>query len=420
MIKNVNLADSIRKQLPAELVRFMQKAGEVAGRSGIKLYLVGGVVRDLILQRPNLDLDLVAEGDAIKLAEELAKLENGRVVAHSRFNTAKIKWDKWSVDIAASRAEGYKSPGALPNVQPSDIQSDLIRRDFTINAMAVFLDPPQYGELLDLYKGRIDLEHKLVRILHDNSFEDDATRIWRAVRYEERLDFTIEPHTLSLLKRDITYLDTISGDRIRHELELVLEEERPEKALMRADELGVLARICPRLEAGEWVAKRIARARGMLQPYCPPKEMYLSFLIYRLAPADLEDLIIYLKLTRPIAQTLRDTLKLKEGLPSLGEAEIAPSQIYRCLHPYSQPAVLANLMATDFPLVRQNIEFFLNKLRHIQPALTGEDLKNMGIASGPQIHEILDSLRKARLDGKVTTRNEELEMVQRFPVRHQK
>jgi tRNA nucleotidyltransferase (CCA-adding enzyme) len=416
MLKSTNLAEAIGKQLPAELVKFLKEAGEMAGRLNIKLYLAGGAVRDLILQRPNQDLDLVADGEAIRLAEELAQFKNGQVIAHSRFNTAKIRWDKWSVDIAAARAEGYESPGALPDVRPSDIQSDLVRRDFTINAMAVYLDPPHYGELLDLYRGRDDLEKRLVRVLHENSFKDDATRIWRAVRYEQRLDFTIEPLTLGLLRRDIAYLDTISGDRLRHELELVLEEERPEKALLRASELEVLGRICPRLTADDWMAKRFAQSRGKLQPYCPPEDLYLAFLIYRITLTELEALITYLKLPRAVAQALRDTLKLKEELPALGEANIAPSRVYRCLHQYAQSAILANWIATDFPVVRRNIELYLKELRHVQPALTGEDLKNIGVASGPRIRAILESLREARLDRRISSRKEELEMVQRSPV----
>jgi tRNA nucleotidyltransferase (CCA-adding enzyme) len=285
MIKNTNLVNQINKQLPVELIEFMQLAGDVAARMGQKLYLVGGVVRDLLLERKNLDLDLVAEGDAIKLAEELATIKKGRVIAYSRFNTAKIKWNKWSVDIATTRAEVYEKAGSLPVVQcGGGIENDLVRRDFSINAMAVYLDPLHYGELIDLYRGREDLEKGHIRVLHDYSFRDDATRIWRAVRYEQRLDFKIARHTLDLIKQDISYLDAISGDRIRHELELVLEEERPEKAILRADELGLLAKMCPAMEADERLAKMLVKARGIMQPYSPPQELYLAFLVYRLSP----------------------------------------------------------------------------------------------------------------------------------------
>lgn len=250
-----------------------------------------------------------------------------------------------------------------------------------------------------------------IRVLHDNSFKDDATRIWRAVRYEQRLDFNIEHHTLDLIKRDIAYLDTITGDRIRNELELVLKEERPEKALLRADELGILARICPRMEADDWLARKFCKARGIMQPYSPPEDLYLAFMIYRLTPPDLNDFITYLNFSRATARTLQDTLSLKNELSMLAEPELSPSQIYCSLHQYSQTAILANLMTAESYFVRQRIELYLNKLRHVQPALTGDDLIEMGIASGPQVKKYLELLREARLDDKVETREDEITLV---------
>ncbi len=415
MIKTMNLASEIKRQVPGELVEFMRLAGEMAAVKSQKLYLVGGVVRDILLERANLDLDLVIEGEAIPLAEALAKEKNGKVIAHSRFNTAKIRWDKWTVDIASARAESYEKPGSLPDVQIyCDIQSDLIRRDFSINAMAVCLDPPRYGELIDLYKGQEDIERRRIRILHDYSFRDDATRIWRAVRYEQRLDFKIERHTLDLLKKDLGYLDTISGDRIRHELELCLEEEKPEKVLLRADELGILAKMCPAMKTDDLTVKKMVKARGIMQPYCPPQELYLAFLIYRLNPADLRDFITYLKFPRTIAQTLQETLELKTELKELAKPELAPSRIYHILHRFTQNAILANLIASESYQVRRRIELYLNRLCRVQTALTGDDLKTLGIDSGPRLREILESLREARLDAKAKTREDEIKLVKQM------
>jgi tRNA nucleotidyltransferase (CCA-adding enzyme) len=277
--------------------------------------------------------------------------------------------------------------------------------------MAVDLNPQHYGELIDLFRGREDLEHKFIRVLHDNSFKDDATRIWRAIRYEQRLGFNIEPHTLDLVIKDIAYLDSISGDRIRHELELCLEEDYPEKILLRANELGLLIRICPSLKVDQWIAKIISKARGIMQPYCPPEELYLSILGYRLKKEDLEDLITYLKFSRTTARILQDTLSLKEKLPELAEPELAPSRVYRLLHEYDPTAILANLLAGDTAQIREQIESYLNKMRFVHPALTGDDLKEMGIDSGPRIKQILELLLEARLDGRVGTREEEIRMV---------
>lgn len=414
MIKTNNLSEQIKKQLPAELVEFLQTAGSISKSLGYRAYLVGGAVRDLLLGRVNLDLDLVVEGDAIKVAHELARLKKGEVIAHSRFNTAKIKWGKWIVDIAAARAESYEKPGSLPSVGASDLKSDLIRRDFTINAMAVYLDASKYGEVIDLYDGRDDLEKGLIRVLHDNSFKDDATRIWRAARYEQRLGFVIEAHTLDLVKQQIIFLDSISGDRIRHELELCLEEDRPEKVLRRADNLGLLKRICPSLKVDDGLVKIMVKARGIVQPYAPSEELYLAFLIQRLTLQELSRVIAFLKFNRQITLTLLDTVNLKNELKMLNEQDIPPSWIYRYLSPFSLNAILANLISTDIHLIQQRIELYLNEYRHVQPALSGEDLIEAGVPSGPQVGEILVLLREARLDGKVSTSAEELEIVKKM------
>lgn len=407
----INLSSKIKKQLPAELVNFMQVAGEMAYSQGQSLYLVGGVVRDLLLGQTNLDLDLVLEGDAINLAQQLIQIHQGKVITHPRFGTAKLQWDKWSVDLATARSETYVKPGALPSVKPGSIDSDLFRRDFTINTMAIELNPSHYGELIDLYRGRDDLEHKLIRILHEKSFIDDATRIWRGLRYEQRLDFQLERNTLELLKRDIPMLDTISGDRIRHELELILKEEYPEKVLRRAEELEVLPKLHPALKGNGWLAEKFEQARRLSSPDLPPVGLYLALLAYPLTNKANEHLISRLRLPKSLTQTLRDTNSLKTKLESLANPELSPSSIYHLLHGYSLPAIMANSLAADSSISRQYIQLFLNKLRYVKPALTGDDLKRIGITPGPRIKEILNLLHEARLDGKVTSKKGEEEMV---------
>ena len=412
MPETTNLSSKIEKQLPVELVTFIQRAGKTAASQGQGLYLVGGVVRDLLLGRTNLDLDLVVEGNAIELAQQLAKINQGKITTYPQFNTAKLQWSKWSVDIATARSETYTKPGALPRVKPSSIESDLSRRDFTINTLAIYLSPSRYGELIDLYGGRNDLEYKLVRILHEKSFIDDATRIWRGLRYEQRLNFQLEPTTLKLLKRDIPMLDTISGDRIRYELECILQEDFPEKVLRRADELGVLPKLSPALKGNGWLTKKFEQVRQISSPNPPPVGLYLAILVYPLTNEETEPLISFLRLPKSLAQTLRDTISLKAKLPALANPKLSPSSIYRLLHGYSLQAVTANSLACDSPLARQHIQLFLDKLRYVKPALTGDDLQKMGIAPGPRMKEILQRLHQARLDGKVTSKQGEKKLVE--------
>ena len=411
MTEIINLSSKVEKYLPAELVTFIQRAGEIAARQGQELYLVGGVVRDLLLEQTNLDLDLVVEGNAIELAQHLVELNQGEIITHPRFNTAKLHWNKWSIDLTTARSETYIKPGALPTVKPSSITDDLFRRDFTVNAMAMYLNPGRYGELLDLYGGNEDLKLKLIRVLHEKSFTDDATRIWRALRYEQRLNFQLESTTLQLLKRDIPMLDTISADRIRYEIECILRERYPEKILRRADELRVLAKLHPPLKGNGWLAEKFEQARRLNSPDSPSVGLYLALLAYRLSNEDNENLISRLRLSKSITQILRDAISLKAKLQSLANPELAPSRIYHLLYDYSLPAIIANSLAGDSPVARQHIHLFLNKLRYVKPVLTGDDLKRMGVTPGPDIGLILRQIHEARLDGKITTKQDEKSLV---------
>ncbi len=389
----------------------MQRAGKLAQKRGQKLYLVGGVVRDLLLGRKNLDLDLVVEGDAIALANELADEKQGKLVTHQRFGTAKVTWDGWSADVATARSETYAKACALPTVNPSTIKADLFRRDFTINAMAVELNPVLYGQLLDLYGGLADLERKIIRVLHEKSFIDDATRIWRAIRYEQRLDFQLEPETLQFVKRDADYLKKVSGDRIRHELELIFKEEFPEKALRRADELGVLKKMHPGLKADDWLVEKYEQARQWSSPDIPSLGLYLALLVYRMKSGGVKELISYLRLRKSTSKTLLDATGLRANLKFLTSPQITSSQVYTLLIDYSAEAVVASIIAGEIPEAVHRLNEFINKLRYIKPTLSGEDLKRLGVAQGPEIKTVLRRLLEARLDGKAATKRDEEALV---------
>ena len=408
---NINLAKQLDEQLPADVIKFMKQAGEAAEKRQQRLYVVGGTVRDLLLDRGNTDLDLVVEGDAIKLAQAIAVSKKAKVTVHTRFGTANLKWANRSVDFITARAETYNRPGALPTVRPGAIRDDLERRDFTVNAMAVDLNPRHYGELIDPFGGRQDLDKKLIRILHKKSFSDDATRIWRAIRYEQRLDFKIESETLRLLEWNIKMLETVSGNRIRRELEHVLKEETPEKQLARAAELGVLAALHPSLRADDWLAETFTVTREKDLPDPARLHLYLALLCYRLNTKELEQLINYLRLPKTTTQILQDTLEIKEKTKKLSTPGLAPSIVYHLLHGYSVVAYIANSIGADSETAAEHIELFLNVLRHVKPALSGGKLEKLGVPRGPKIKEVLQKLREARLDGRISTKAEEQAMV---------
>ena len=213
-------------------------------------------------------------------------------------------------------------------------------------------------------------------------------------------------------------LDTISGDRIRHELELILTERYPEKVLRRAEELEVLPKLHPSLKGNSWLEEKFEQARQLISPDLPPMGLYLALMAYHLSDEANEQFISRLRLPKLLTQTLRDTNSLKTKLESLADPELSRSSIYRLLHGYCLPAIMANSLAGDPSVARQHIHLFLDKLRYVKPALTGDDLKRMGIAPGPRIKEILQRLHEAILDGKITTKQGEEGLVNSWLARN--
>jgi len=402
----MNLARQIEQYLPQQLLELVQDISGQAAKRGQRVYLVGGVVRDLLLGYPNFDLDLVVEGDAVKLAQQAAKTSQAKLLAHHRFGTAKLRYENFTLDLATARKETYAKTGALPTVTPGILKDDLIRRDFSINAMAISLAAKDYGELVDPYQGKSDLKHCLIRILHPGSFSDDATRILRGVRYEQRFGFEFEAQTAQLLKRDIPMLDTISGDRIRHELELIFKEKQPELVIKRLAKLGVLARISPSLKGDGWIAEKFDKARRLKKPNKLPS-LYFCLLVYSLSKKGIEHFLAHLNIPAKLSRAMRDTLRLKTSLPLLDKPSLKPSEVYYLLRGYEPLAIQANAIASESATIHRYLQLFLTKLRYVRTSLDGEELKRLGISAGPEMGQVLQRLHKAKLDGEVRTKADE-------------
>ena len=402
----MNLARQIEEYLPQHLLKLVQDISGQAANLDQRAYLVGGVVRDLLLGYPNFDLDLVVEGDAVKLAQKAAETSRAKLLAHHRFGTAKLRYDNFTLDLATARKETYARPGALPAVTPGTLKNDLVRRDFSINAMAISLAAKDYGELIDPYQGKSDLERRLIRILHPASFTDDATRILRGVCYEQRFGFELEAETARLLKRDIPMLDTISGDRIRHELEHIFEENRPELVIERLGDLGVLRRINPSLKGDGWIAEKFDEARRLKKPAQLPS-LYFCLLVYSFSKKDIEQFLARLNIPAKLSRAMRDTLRLKTSLPLLDKPSLKPSEIYYLLRQYEPLAIQANAIATKSSTEHRLLQLFLTKLRYVRTSLDGDELKKLGISAGPKMGKVLQVLHKAKLDGEVRTRADE-------------
>ena len=387
-------------------MELVKTISEQAAEQGQRVYLVGGIVRDMLLGYLNFDIDLVVEGDAVKLAQQVAVTSQARLLVHRRFGTAKLKYDNFTMDLATARKETYTKSGALPTVTPGTLKDDLLRRDFSINAMAISLAFNDYGELIDPYNGESDLAHQLIRILHPGSFNDDATRIMRGVCYEQRFGFKFEAETARLLERDTPMLDTISGDRIRHELEHILEENRPELVIRRLDELRVLCRINPSLKGNGWIAGKFDKVRHLSKTAHLPS-LYFCLLVYSSSERELEQFLDRLNIPAKLSRAMRDTLGIKDRLPLLDKLSLKPSEVYYLLRNYEPLSIQANTIASESATIRRHLQLFLVKLRYVRTSLDGEELERLGISAGPEMGKVLRILHKAKLDGEVKTRTDE-------------
>lgn len=396
--------------LPPALLSLLAQMGRVAHEGGYSLYLVGGPVRDLLLARPVLDIDLVTEGDGVALARHLAQRLQGEVSATTPLLTAKVRFPLWTVDVATARRETYPSPGALPVVEKGSIEDDLARRDFTINAMAVDLTPARWGRLLDPFGGYGDLGEGRIRFLHPRSFQDDATRILRALRYEQRLGFSLEEETHQALRRDRGYLDAISGDRLRREVERVFQEALPERVLERAQQEGVLEALLPGLSWGPEQSAAVVRWRGEGREV--PPLLFLALLAFPLPPERAEALQRRLRCPRRWAEVVRHTLHVRETLARWA-APPRPSALMEALDTLRPEAVEAAALLAPSPEHREALRRYLDAWRPLQPRLSALDLLRMGVPQGPWVGRLLRELRAGVADGLLASEEEEQAYVRR-------
>ena len=404
------LLQRLYRQLDSAHAAALRRAVRLASRRGLALYLVGGGVRDLLLGAAHVDVDLVTEGDAVALAKVAAKELRARVVAHARFGTAAVLGERFRLDFARARTERYDRPGALPAVARATLADDLARRDFTINAMALRLTAPGAGELLDIFGGREDLARRRVRVLHDGSFRDDATRILRALRYAGRLGFALEPGTARLLRRDLPYLRAISGARLRREIELIAGEERAGRIARAADKSGALRALHRALAPDA----RALRAMGRLSRVAHRDAVLLALLFSAATPPAADAAIARLALTGEQARAARGLLALNRRARTIARVTLRPSQAVRLLDAHSADAIEAFALLEGRSLAGRRARRYLDDWHAVRPRLNGRDVVALGVPRGPQVGAALASLRDARLDGRVKSRQDEEALVRKM------
>ncbi len=416
----------IEERVPHEVRETLRAVGDVADEAGSPVYLVGGIVRDLFMRVANLDIDIVVEGDGITFAGILIRKLGGRMKTHLKFGTAVVLLPSGlKLDIATARLEYYESPAALPTVELSSIKKDLYRRDFTINTLAVRLNRKHFGELIDFFGGLRDIKEKTIRILHNLSFVEDPTRVFRALRFEQRFDFHISRHTYNLIKTAVNMklFNKLSGERIYTELVLMFSEAEPLKVMKRMKELDLLKFIHPSIRFTNDMERLFAGIGETLTWF---KLLYLDiraekWFVYVLGFLDrlkdaatdeaLERLSVPIRIRKRVKTArarYRDVLYVFYRNPNL-----TASRVYDLLKTIDIEAILLMMAKAKQENAKKYISLYLTRLRNVSVALTGDDLKGMGIPPGPGYKKILADLLHAKLDGMVKTREEEMDFVKR-------
>lgn len=419
-----NVRGFLAERIPPQVRESLKQVGAIADEYGYPAYLVGGIVRDLFLRVANPDVDIVVEGDGITFAGRLVERLGGRMRTHQKFGTAVVVLpDGLKLDIATARLEYYESPAALPTVELSSIKKDLYRRDFTINTLAVRLNRSHYGELIDFFGGMRDIKERTIRILHNLSFVEDPTRVFRAIRFEQRFGFQISKHTQNMIRTAVSMrlFTRLSGERVYDELVHMFSELDPLKVLRRMQEFDVLKFLHPSLRLTASLEQLFVQISETLTWY---RLLYLGgpvdrWFVYLLGLLDrvkddaaqeaLERIAVPPRIRkRAMAARVhcRDVL-----FEFYRDPAVPASRIYSLLKPLDVEQLLLMMAKSRKDRAKKYISRYLTQLQKTQVILNGEDLKAMGVPQGPKYKAILAALLDAKLDGLVATRDDEVRFV---------
>lgn len=410
-------------RLPEKYLEILSSAGELADRMEVTCYLIGGIVRDLVLGAENIDIDLLIEGDGISYAHEFAGKYEAQVIENPRFRTAKVVIEDGLVlDIATAREEFYTKPGALPEVASAGIRDDLVRRDFTINTLAIQLNARNWGLFIDHFGALQDIENKLIRVLHTFSFVDDPTRILRALRFSERFGFSLEKQTEELLHRALKEgrLDEVTPERIRDEVLLCLRENQPWPIIRRIAEEGILGVLYqslyipeilkieddPMKPAYDWVA-----GFNVIEIFPATEHCYAAVLLAESDPVPGAGFTEKYKFDRNFLELGRSIPAFREFRELIAEPGSKTSDLAYALErlPVAYWIALAAISGEGSP-ESQFLEKYLTEIIGIKPEINGNDLKAAGYQPGPGFGEALDRIRREKIDGAVLTREDELKI----------
>ncbi len=422
-----NILKFMKERLSPKLMGILESIGEVASGNGMDAFVVGGFVRDLFLYRNNEDIDIVIEGDGLGFAKEYAKRKGARVHTHEKFGTAVIIFtDGFKIDVASARMEYYKFPAALPTVEMSSIKLDLFRRDFTINTLAIHLNPRQFGTLIDFFSAQRDLKGKVVRVLHNLSFVEDPTRVFRAIRFEQRFGFSIGKLTTGLIENAVKmdFFKRMSGGRLFSELKQILQEENPVPAIIRLNDFDLLKFVDPSIRLGKKLVAMLHNAKNVISWFdlLFLEESYMKWAVY------------FIVLIRNCEKKTTHALCDRAGLAPRHrllftkerfEAEAClvwlennttakNSAVFNLLTGFKTELILAMMAMTQSETVKRSISHYFTHLRFTKPQIKGEELMRMGYSPGPIYREILTAIQNGRLNGEINTKDDELNFARNY------
>jgi len=415
------------EKLPQDFKCLIYYLRELADNKGLPVYIVGGMVRDLLLDFKNLDLDIVVEGDGIGFAEDFARIHRAKLIRHRRFGTATaILKPGLKIDIATARKESYPEPACLPQVIPGILKDDLFRRDFSINAMAIKISGNDFGRLVDLFKGRDDLIGRKIRVLHDLSFVDDPTRILRAARFEKRYNFRIETRTMRLLKEATQkrMLEKVESQRLRDELILSLKEDNPLKLIRRIKTLAGLRFISVNLSfsrKSERLLRNIAREIAWFKKAHTRRRQLDFWLIYFMGVVDCLSAGDVSKVCKKFVFSRGEEKRIigykkinRRFILALRQSKVSPADIYTLLEPLSyEVIILLKAKYRNHYLDKHIIDFF-EHYNGMRLHVSGDDLNKLGLKPGPRYQKIFKKVLKSRLNGMINTREEELRLIKKM------
>jgi len=415
------------KRLPKEIQDLISLTSDLAYSNNMSAYLVGGFVRDLILGVKNLDLDIVVEGDGIKFAEVLSQKLNVGLIRHRRFGTATVILKKHlKVDIATARQEYYPQPAHLPEVTCGVLKDDLMRRDFTINAMAISINRQDFSRFIDCFGGRQDLADKKIRVLHNLSFIDDPTRILRAIRFEQRYNFEIEPKTLKYLReaKKLKMLQRVQPQRLRDELILILKETHPLKPLNRIKGLIGFDFINPNLSLSKKTSvflKSIENQISWFKREYPKRRKLDAWLIYFIGliePLNINNIKLICKkfaFRRGEEKRILAYKKLKpQFIKELSRDKIKASRVFSFLEPLSYEVIILIKAKFKNKKLKKHIKDFFEIYNGTHLYISGADLHRLGLTPGPYYQKIFRRVLNAKLDGLIRTKKEELGLIKKI------